>query len=98
MNGKSYFSSEVHQSILDNYTGKLKAEKKGVPEVPVLLTSRESEIVKLLAKEYTNENIASTLNISYRTVETHRKNIMQKTKANNLAGLIRFAYQNGIIK
>jgi DNA-binding NarL/FixJ family response regulator len=98
LDGKKYFSSEVHQNIMDKYLGKIKTEKSSPASPLIVLTSRETEIVKLLAKEYTNENIAGTLNISYRTVETHRKNIMQKTKAQNLAGLIRYAYENGIIR
>jgi FixJ family two-component response regulator len=52
----------------------------------------------LLAKEYTNDKIAKELTISYRTVESHRKNIMQKTKAHNLAGLLKYAYGRGLLK
>ncbi len=96
--GGRYFSSEVHESILNNYLNKIEKEKSQLPEESITLTPRETEIVQLLAKEYTNENIANTLFISYRTVETHRKNIMQKTKTKNLAGLIKFAYENGILK
>src|ERR1019366_1503576 len=49
-------------------------------------------------KEHINDQIADKLNISYRTVETHRKNMLQKTKSHNLAGLLKFAYNNGFIK
>jgi DNA-binding NarL/FixJ family response regulator len=91
MNGRHYFSSEVEQIILQGLI-----EKKTSEVVP--LTERELQVVRLLAKEYTNEKIAGELHISYRTVETHRKNIMQKTKAHNLAGLIRFAYTKGLIQ
>jgi len=62
------------------------------------LTKREKEILQLLSKEYTNDRIAGCLNISYRTVETHRKNMMQKTGASNLAGLLRYAYSKGLLK
>jgi DNA-binding NarL/FixJ family response regulator len=96
--GKTWFSGEIHTSILEDYMRGVKKEKQATEQGDnVHLTQRETEIVKLLAKEYTNEKIASVLHISYRTVETHRKNIMQKTKAQNLAGLIRFAYEKGII-
>jgi DNA-binding NarL/FixJ family response regulator len=91
MKGRHYFSDEVEKIILEGLT-----EKKNTELIP--LTEREMEVVQLLAKEYTNDKIASELHISYRTVETHRKNIMQKTKAHNLAGLIRFAYSKGILK
>ncbi len=91
MKGRHYFSEEVENIILQGLT-----EKKPVEIMP--LTDREVQIVQLLAKEYTNDKIAKELSISYRTVESHRKNIMQKTKAHNLAGLIKFAYSKGLIK
>lgn len=90
MKGRYYFSEEVETIILQGLA------HRTVPE-PMLLTEREVEIVRLLAKELTNEKIARELHISYRTVESHRKNIMRKTKANNLAGLIRYAYEKRLI-
>jgi two-component system nitrate/nitrite response regulator NarL len=90
MSGRYYFSAEVEEIIMQAV-----AEKKNT-EV-IMLTEREMEIVKLLGKEYTNEKIANELHISYRTVETHRKNIMQKTKSHNLAGLLKHAYSKGLI-
>lgn len=91
MSGRYYFSAEVEEIIMKGV-----AEKKNT-EV-IVLTDREIEIVKLLGKEYTNEKIAHELHISYRTVETHRKNIMQKTKSHNLAGLLKHAYSRGFIQ
>ncbi|MBI1782522.1 MAG: response regulator transcription factor [Sphingobacteriales bacterium] len=91
MKGRNYFSEEVEKVILEGLTEK---KDTGV----ITLTEREVEVVQLLAKEYTNDKIAEELHISYRTVETHRKNIMQKTKALNLAGLIKYAYSKGLIK
>jgi DNA-binding NarL/FixJ family response regulator len=61
------------------------------------LTDREIEIVRLIEKEYSNKQIAEALFISERTVETHRKNIFRKTQTDSVIGLIKFAYQNGII-
>ena len=92
--GKFYFTDEAHKAIMSNYKSSVAPEKK--QEIP-LLTVREKEIVQLLSKEFTNDKIASALKISYRTVETHRKNIMHKTGAHNLAGLLKFAYKNGIV-
>ncbi|MEQ8425295.1 MAG: LuxR C-terminal-related transcriptional regulator [Cyclobacteriaceae bacterium] len=54
-------------------------------------------MVKLIAKEYTNRQIAEELFISERTVETHRKNIFKKTGTSSLVGLIKFAYANNLI-
>lgn len=91
MKGRHYFSAEVETIILEGLT-----EKKNTEVIP--LTERELEVLQLLAREYTNERIAKELHISFRTVETHRKNIMQKTKSGNLAGLIKYAYSKGLIK
>lgn len=91
------FSDEVQASILHDY--RRTETSPGRETAPaVSLTQREKEILALLSKEYTNEKIAASLNISYRTVETHRKNMMQKTGASNLAGLLRYAYSNGFLK
>lgn len=91
MKGRHYFSEEVENIILGGLTGSKQSDV-------ISLTERELEVVQLLAKEFTNDKIAEELHISYRTVETHRKNIMQKTKAHNLAGLLKYAYGNGIIR
>ena len=91
MSGRYYFSAEVEEIIMQGV-----GEKKN--KDLIVLTEREIEIVKLLGREYTNEKIAAELHISYRTVETHRKNIMQKTKSHNLAGLLKHAYSRGLIK
>jgi DNA-binding NarL/FixJ family response regulator len=91
MKGRHYFSEEVENIILRELTDKKPGEV-------ITLTDRELEVMHLLAKEYTNDKIATALHISYRTVETHRKNIMQKTKSHNLAVLLRFAYNKGLLK
>ncbi len=92
--GKAYFTDEAHRAIMANQNRSIVREKK---HTAPLLTAREIEIVQLLSKEFTNDKIAAELNISFRTVETHRKNIMHKTGAHNLAGLLKFAYKNGIV-
>jgi DNA-binding NarL/FixJ family response regulator len=94
LQGGKWFSAEVQQAIAEDYVNS--ERKKSEPEI--ILTPREVEIVKLLADEHTNDQIAEKLFISFRTVETHRKNIMQKTGAKNLAGLINFAHTNGLLK
>jgi DNA-binding NarL/FixJ family response regulator len=96
-NGR-YFSDEVQSSIIDDYLEPAEgARRKGFTS-SATLTPREREILEFLSKGYTNEKIAATLNISFRTVETHRKNMMHKTGANNLAGLLRYAYTNALLK
>lgn len=87
-NGKVYLSSDVNTLLMKGLNG-IEEQK--------LLTDREREILKLIAKEFTNRQMAEELFISERTVETHRKNIFRKTGTNNLVGLIKFAYANNLI-
>ncbi len=86
--GRVYLSSDVNKILITNLQN---------PEEGRLLTDREREILKLIAKEYSNKQIAEELFISERTVETHRKNIFKKTATNSLVGLIKFAYANNLI-
>jgi DNA-binding CsgD family transcriptional regulator len=63
----------------------------------ISITAREKEIIGLIEKEYSNKQIADTLFISERTVETHRKNIFRKTGTNSVLGLIKYAYDHKLI-
>lgn len=64
---------------------------------PREITKREQEIVKLIAEGFKNREIAERLGISTKTVETHRANIMNKMAFRNVAQLIRYAIQKGIV-
>lgn len=86
--GRVYLSNDINKLLIRNLDQ---------PEDGKLLTDREREIVKLIAKEYNNKQIAEELFISERTVETHRKNIFRKTGTSSLVGLIKFAYSNNLI-
>lgn len=96
--GKTYLSEEIKNSLNHN-------AKSNISPVPSFqssklakrLSKREVEIVVLISKGYTTQQIADALFISVRTAETHRANILKKTKTKNVARLIRFAFQNGII-
>lgn len=61
------------------------------------LTERETEILTLICKQFITSEIASELHISPRTVEVHRKNLLAKTGVKNIAGLVIFALQNGLV-
>ncbi|HEU0124918.1 MAG TPA: LuxR C-terminal-related transcriptional regulator [Flavobacterium sp.] len=63
-----------------------------------LLSVRELEIIRLITQEYSNQDIATHLNISKRTVETHRKNIFKKTKVKSIVGLVVLAIKNNLVK
>jgi DNA-binding CsgD family transcriptional regulator len=73
----------------------ISGKKRNISEV--FLTKRELEILELIAKEHTNQEIADKLFISLRTVQTHRLNITQKLDAKNTAALVKEAYKRGLI-
>lgn len=91
-NGESYMSSEI-MSILREIM--LFPEKTDSPEK---LTTREREVLQLVAEGCTTKEIATRLNVSVKTADTHRSNIMQKLGIHDVAGLTRFAIQHGIIE
>lgn len=94
--GNSFFSTAVVDTMKENLRNP-PSEKKGYLN-SADLTEREQEIVRLIAQEHSSEDIANMLFISRRTVETHRKNILRKTGVSNVVGLVRYAYENGLIK
>lgn len=92
--GKLYFSSDVSEKIT---TMAIQQQKKlEQPEKPKL-TERELEILKLISEEMSNAEIAETLFISERTVETHRKNMLRKTGNKTIVGLMKFAIETQLI-
>jgi DNA-binding NarL/FixJ family response regulator len=94
VNGKHYFSDEAtHSIMMDLVKGKGKSSSSEL----VHITDRELEILELIIKEFTNQEIAEKLFISSRTVDAHRRNLLQKTGARNTAGLVKYAFQNNII-
>ncbi len=95
MIGKHYFSNQATESILMDMV-----KNKGKSSVPddVHITEREKEVLQLIVKEFTNQEIAEKLFISPRTVDAHRRNLLQKTGARNTAGLVTYAFQNNLIE
>ena len=93
--GKSFFSPAVSKVLLEDYMRKL--QRTGGEDSYDLLTPREREILQLIAEGKSNKEIASALNLSVYTVETHRANIMEKLKLKSLPELILYAVRKGII-
>jgi len=85
--GGTYFSSGVRDVLMERSSGRLKA-----------LTTREQEVLLLIARGKSNRDAALALDIAERTMETHRKNIKRKLDIATTAGLIRYAIDNGLIK
>lgn len=98
--GNKFFGKEIQEIVFNKIEGKFSlGEKDALTDSDqVKLTQRETEIIALIASEYTTQQIAEKLFISERTVETHRKNIFSKTKAKSVIGLSKYAIQHGIVK
>jgi len=62
------------------------------------LTTREVEVLRLLASGYSCREIARTLELSYKTIECHRSHIMEKLEANEISAVVRYAIRNGLIE
>ncbi len=90
--GSTYYCNAVMSIILDRYK-----EEKKQEEHDIRLTEREVEILQLIAQEKSSEEIAESLFISRRTVETHRKNIIKKTEVKSVVGLLKIGYKLGLI-
>lgn len=94
--GDSYFSSQVSSKIIEQLNSrkniKAKLKSQNLP-----LTPREVEVLKLIAQEYSNTEIAEELYISIRTVDTHRRNLLEKLGVKNTAGLVKYALNNNLV-
>jgi DNA-binding NarL/FixJ family response regulator len=92
MDDGTYYSNEVMNLML-----KHNRKKENNIATKDQLTERETEILKLVCEEFTTAGIAEKLFISPRTVDTHRKNILEKTQSKTIVGLIKYAFENNII-
>jgi DNA-binding NarL/FixJ family response regulator len=93
--GKSFFSPKISRILAEDYVRALK--EKGIADSYELLTPREREILQLPAEGRTNKEVATSLNISVYTAETHRGNILQKLNLHGSAELVLYAVRKGII-
>lgn len=87
--GKEYFAKEVQEELIES------DRRKEDPSY-VELTPRELDILKLVCEEFSSQDIAEKLNISIHTADTHRRNLLSKTKCKNSIGLVKYAYDNSI--
>lgn len=95
--GKDYLSSEVSDLILKGYLKRAKAGNDNFDNGKEKLTNREDEILKLVVEGKGNKDIAESLFISVRTVESHKNHIMQKLKIKSTVELIKYAISNNYI-
>jgi DNA-binding NarL/FixJ family response regulator len=91
---RPFFTSKVARFVLDGY---LRSGEDSASPMAVTLSPRERHIVQLLAEGSNNKEVARTLQLSVKTVETHRSNIMRKMEFGSLADLVRYAIRNKIV-
>lgn len=91
--GKVYLSTQISKNIISDY---VRIAKQSESSAFTLLSAREREVLQLLAEGKSNREVAEPLNISMKTVESHRKNIMEKLNIHTIAELTKYAIREGI--
>jgi len=95
--GNTYYSAEVTEVVMVNLM-KNNNTKTSNLVVDMPLTEREKEVLELIIKEHTNNEIADKLFISNRTVDAHKRNLLEKTGSKNVAGLVMYAINNQLFE
>lgn len=93
--GKSFFSPSIAQTLAEDYVRQLQRSK--VEDSYDLLTEREREVLQLLAEGHSNKEVATLLEVSPYTIETHRMHLMQKLNLHNTAEIVLYAVRKKII-
>jgi two-component system response regulator NreC len=91
--GEVYLSPGVANMVIKNYVRQLKESEKSMPPI---LTPRESEVLQLVSEGKTSKEIASLMYISVKTVDTHRRHIMDKLAVSSIAELTKYAIRAGL--
>jgi len=98
---RTFFTTRVSQMVLEgflNHDGKHSDFEDDIDHSDEILTSREREVIQLLAEGRTSKEVAAALNLSVKTAETHRTNLMRKLGLHSVADLTRYAVRNGIVQ
>ena len=93
--GKAFFSPAISKMLVEDYMRQM--QERQVEDTYDLLTTREREVLQLLAEGKSNKEVAAILNLSLYTVETHRGNILEKLNLHSGAELILYAIRKGVI-
>ena len=95
LSGKTYLSPTISRSVIDSYLHRTGSGKKAALDQ---LTPRQREVLQLIAEGNSTKEIASSLNLSAKTVETHRAQLMERLTIYAVASLVRFALREGLIQ
>ncbi len=90
--GRTFLSDDAQRTLMDEWL------ENGSPEPDDRLTPRELEVVKLIAEAFTNRQIAKTLNLSEKTIESHRANVLAKLEMRDRVELVRYAIRRGLVE
>jgi DNA-binding NarL/FixJ family response regulator len=96
--GQMFFTPRVNEMVLAGFLEKGTVAPRGVPPKFPSLTPREKEVIQLLAEGKSSKEVASVLNLSTKTAETHRSNIMRKLGFHSIRDLVLYAVKNNIIQ
>lgn len=94
--GKPFFSPAITKTLLEDYIRVVK--QQGLTDTYELLTSREKEVLQLLAEGKSNKEVATLLDLSLYTVESHRTNLMRKLNLHNTAEIVLYAVRKNIVR
>ena len=98
MRGETYLSPAISKQVVDGYLGRTAPSlAPGDGTTPDVLTSRQREILQLVAEGKSTKEVAQMLDVSAKTVETHRGQIMERLGIHDLAGLVRYAIRTGLV-
>lgn len=97
LNGRDYFCKEARIHIVNRFSGDDEDTNMKLIIANTEFSRKEIELIRLLCKQMTTKAISDNIQLSQRTVEQYRSNITRRIGAKNLAGVIKFALQNGII-
>ncbi len=93
--GNNYFGKKISDIMVSSF---IHHDDEGSDINNIVLTNREKEIIRLISSDKNNNQIADELYISLRTVETHRRNIMQKLNVNSVVALVRYSIKKGLVE
>lgn len=91
--GRTYFTQKITSMVIEQFV----EDRVENQTEPSNLSPRELEIIRLLASGESNKEVATELNLSVKTVDSHRTNLMRKLRVTSLAGLLRYAIREGLI-
>ena len=95
--GSEYYAPSISKKLMNSYLSGIKKGNQSENSTKYSLTQREKEILKLYVEGFSNQEVANKLNISVRTVETHKNNIMQKFEFKSTVEMVKFALKNNLV-